>query len=40
MQDVLVIEELEAVAEASDLADFLTGVGAGIAIGMLICGGA
>jgi len=36
----IMIEELEPIAAPSDFADFLTGVGAGIAIGMLICGGA
>ena len=40
MQNVMV-EELEAiVAPDSDVADFLTGLATGIAIGMLICGGA
>ncbi len=38
--DTIMVEELEVVTAPSDLADFLTGVGAGIAIGMLICGGA
>lgn len=37
---MIMVEELETVAEPFDLADFLTGVGAGIAIGMLFCGGA
>lgn len=37
---IVMVEELEAVVAPGDLADFLTGVGAGIAIGMLICGGA
>jgi len=37
----IVVEELEpVVAPDSDVADFLAGLGAGIAIGMLICGGA
>jgi len=39
MQTIMV-EELEIVAAPFSLADFLTGVGAGIAIGVLICGGA
>lgn len=39
MQNIM-IEELESAIAPSDFADFLTGVGAGIAIGMLICGGA
>jgi len=34
------VEELEVLAAPSALGDFLTGVAAGIAIGMLICGGA
>ena len=34
------IEELETIAAPGELADFLTGLGAGIALGMLICGGA
>ena len=38
---MIMVEELETViAPESDFADFLTGVGAGIAIGMLLCGGA
>lgn len=36
----IMIEELESVAAPSDFADFLTGLATGIAIGMLICGGA
>jgi hypothetical protein len=36
----LMIEELENVVAPGDIADFITGVGTGIAIGMLICGGA
>jgi hypothetical protein len=37
---MIMLEELEMVATPGDLADFITGVGTGIAIGMLICGGA
>jgi len=37
----VMVEELEPmVTPDSDVADFLTGLAAGIAIGMLICGGA
>jgi len=36
----IMIEELEPIAAPGDVADFLTGLGAGIALGMLICGGA
>lgn len=39
MQNVMV-EELDTVVAPSDVADFLTGLATGIAIGMLICGGA
>ena len=37
---MIMVEELETVIAPSDVADFLTGVATGIAIGMLICGGA
>jgi len=37
----IMVEELETVAVPdSDFLDFLAGVGAGIAIGLLLCGGA
>ena len=39
MQDFM-IEELETIAAPGDLVDFLTGLGTGIAVGVLICGGA
>ena len=37
---MIMVEELETVIAPSDVADFLAGVATGIAIGMLICGGA
>ena len=37
--NTMMIEELETVAAPSELTDFLTGVGVGIAIGLLIVGG-
>jgi len=36
----IMVEELETVTEPNDLGDFFTGLALGIAIGMLICGGA
>ncbi len=41
--NMIMVEELETVTAPmtdQDIVDFITGVGTGIAIGMLICGGA
>jgi uncharacterized cupin superfamily protein len=37
---IVMVEELETIVAPGDIIDFMAGVGAGIAIGMLLCGGA